>query len=344
MRHLQHFLDQAGLLTPHFIGVDLAGQFFIAVGIDMSKKVPTLSHFTFTHLDQMEKDLQEHPQLLDQINAALPIKPCTYSIIAAPSHSVTTHIIDIAADATDVQQEQLIFQAATKIFPHHAKELYFDYVPAPEDMTQKKHNHTAYLLVAAHKNGIEHALQLLKPSRAPTRIVDIDYNAIERGYALIQMAENDTPKKTGIIDINADRILLTIFDNNECLYSSYHRYKLDGIIEIIRANLPPTSDQKSTLVDQQSTLLSHEVQHVFNAYLAKEQTPPQQLYLSGHAALIPELEQLVTAATQTTTVKANPFNGLLQSAHIDASLLAHYAPACLMTAGLAMRNIHYATH
>lgn len=344
MRHVQHFLDQAGLLTPHFIGVDLACQFFIAVGIDLNNTVPTLSHFAFTHLDQMKKDLQDDPQLLHQINAALPMKPCTYSIIAAPSHSVTTHIIDIAADATDAQQEQMIFQAATRLFPHHAKELYFDYVPAPDEIAQKKHNYTAYLLVAAHKNGIERPLQLLKPSHAPTRIVDIDYNAIERGYALIKMAESETPNKTGIIDINADRILLTIFDNNECIYSSYHRYKLDGIIEIIRANLHPPSDQKSTLIDQQSTLLSHEVQHVFNAYLAKELGQPEQLYLSGHAALIPELEQLVTAATNTATLKANPFKGLLQSTHIEPSLLAHYAPACLMTAGLAMRNIHYATH
>lgn len=186
----------------------------------------------------------------------------------------------------------------------------------------------------------------------PARILDVDYYALERAYQLIQpeLTKEQSDGNVGILDINSSRMLFVVMRQGEMIHVHHQHYAVKGITNLIRNYFESITKHQeestnSNLVseefsDIQKQQLLDQIQYVLKTFGPDDLDHKiSKLILSGRALLIPSLENLIKSHCNIDTLLANPFRHMSRSLSVDHRMLEHFAPACLLACGLAMRNL-----
>ncbi|MCH9770225.1 MAG: hypothetical protein K0U12_05035, partial [Gammaproteobacteria bacterium] len=136
--NLQQLQGWIGLSKTTHVGLDLDPGSVILVQFDGNPAAPQLSHFTMTTVSNdtlAENNLDETAALAKTIQQAKIIAGIgnASSVIAAPSKLVNTHELHIRKQKSTSQYENLVWNAARKVFPDIFNKLYMDYHLLPNE-------------------------------------------------------------------------------------------------------------------------------------------------------------------------------------------------------------------
>jgi type IV pilus assembly protein PilM len=232
-------LELTGLNKPTFIGADLEPSSSLLVWVTKKQKTFRLQYFNITELpgDAFDKNVINDPERIGKIiaqSAKKVISNSTYSILPASAKLVTTHTIKVPTKSDEKKQEALIYAEVEKLFPNIINELYLDYTITEKCSPESKLQEV--FVVAAHKNAIQNRLETMNFARIPTRILDVDYFAIQRGFELLKkdLLPEVIKENVAILDINTSRLLLTVFNNEELIHFKHHDYFIKDFSRLIR--------------------------------------------------------------------------------------------------------------
>lgn len=251
--------------------------------------------------------------------------------IALPGSKVVIKQIPLEKQLPDDTAETLAWQEAKHAFPELAKSLMLDFAQV-ENVTKSGEKKHFLLLVVARKEDITPRVEALQNAGLTTKIVDVDYYALERAYPLFasQLPVEHEKQYVGIIDFNPRSLLLVVMYQKRMVYFTRHSYAGgSALIPLVKAALQHEATPRVT--EEQHTQIVMAIRHLFQLFYT-ENTGKMitTLAITGRCALLTETIHALGAALNIPVVIPDPFSTF----HFSQPL----APAFVLGCGLALRG------
>jgi type IV pilus assembly protein PilM len=185
--------------------------------------------------------------------------------------------------------------------------------------------------------------------------MDVESYATLAAYERIAnlLPESGAGQTVAIFDIGAQSIHINVLFNNESVYLREHGFGGNQLNHEISRRYGMTSEEAET-AKRKGTLpetYEMEVLRPYSETLAMEIGRALQLFttstqyhkvdhvlLAGGGAVIPGIDEVVSARVSIPTIVVNPFSNMLAGAKIRPQQLANDAPSLFVACGLAMRR------
>lgn len=355
-------LFETGSKGPHAtMGLDIEPSSIALLELGCTEHKIELQHMAIVALDNdiVSYDDVNQPdaliKALNQVKRKAGIGSKTVAIIA-PGTLVVTKEISLPISIKKDQWEFYAWSEARKIFSGLINNLYLDFAVDENVQTMEKTKLKKMLLIAARKQEMARRLKAIEDSGLQTKIIDVDYYALERAYPLIieQLPKNHIQQHVALLHVDTAFMLMAVMHNDTMVYC--HRQGYDGsllskliekylfgdsMVEQINEGKEAQTKtasflQKSSQVDR----LANRIQHFLEFYYAESHIKKlDHIVLSGRCAVIPKLDEYVQQKVNIPTIVANPFCNFKISDNIDKTNIKRKAPAFMLSCGLALRGI-----
>ncbi len=352
--NINSILERCGLIEPIYFGMDIDPTSIIALEINQKNVRLTLDELGVVELQSgtIIKDHLEEPNALAKVlrNLGSRYKFAGHnSVIAASSKLVTTHYMIAPKEEDPKKIEFQVQNEAKKAFPNIYNDIYLDYVKIKDEDAEKENNEKI-LLIAAHKKSLQPIVAAIKNAELTTKVIDVDYYVIQRMFeALPYLFKKPV---TAILNVDSSSSILVVIENKEVTHHFQHGFLIPGfdrIIHYVLQCLCPSllSEKSNEKHDINAAKLNPTLENQFinqldfllKTYTNKSDAAKlEQIALTGRAALIPGVAQLITQKFGVETVILNPLAEFKIGPNVSSSVVDQIGPACFLACGLAMRN------
>lgn len=274
-------------------------------------------------------------------------------VMALPASAVITKKILLPAGLSGIELENQVESEANQLIPFPLDEVNLDFQvlgPSPGSP-----NDMEVLLAAARKEKVEDRVALAEAAGLKALVMDVESYATLAAYERIAalLPNAGAGLTVAIFDIGANSIHINVLSNNESVYLREHGFGGAQLNYEISRRYGMTSDE-AEIAKRKGTLpetYEMEVLRPYSETLAMEIGRALQLFttstqyhkvdhvlLAGGGAIIPGLDEVVSARVSIPTIVANPFSNMSVGTKIRPQQLANDAPSLFVACGLAMRR------
>lgn len=288
----------------------------------------------------------------------------THAAIAMPGSRVVIKQIKLEKSLSEDDAEVRAWQEARKAFPDLVKNLYLDFAQVKES------DQKFLIIVMVKKEDVMPRVECLQQAGLQTKIVDVDYYALERTYHLFssQLPETHTEKYVAILHFNPHSILLLVMYRKSAMYFNRQTYTGDAMVPLVQRAMgievtpvqnmpimlaplnldssltftsPPTpTTNPDELTEEQKSHAVMTIRRLFQSFYADNVGRAIEcIAMTGRCALILDLTQYIEKTLGIATIVANPLASLKMSEHVDAKRILKLGPAFALSCGLAMRGV-----
>ncbi|KZE33473.1 type IV pilus assembly protein PilM [Crenobacter luteus] len=258
--------------------------------------------------------------------------------------------------AQSQELEALIESEAQQYIPFALDEVNLDYQvlgPAahnPDDLE--------VMLCAARKEKVDERVAAVEMAGLKAAVVDVDAFATLTAFEQIQLQlpEQGMNQTFALFDIGATKIYCNVIRNGQQLYYREQAFGGQQLTRDIqrRYGIPYEEAERGKcsmslpdgyeaellhpFVDSLAQEIQRALQFFYTTVSVSQYLRVDYLLLAGGSSLLPGLDDAVSARTQISTMIANPFTTMVQSAAIRPKALLLDAPSLLVACGLALRR------
>lgn len=340
---------------PPIVGLDIGTRQIKAVWLEQSKDGFVLQGYAcepITKIAFSEREIKDYESVsiaLKKIRKVLKTK-LKQANVAVAGTSVISKIVYMDPDQSDYELENQIEIEADSLIPYPLDEVYLDFEEMGPSAT-----HTGkvnVLLTAAHKDLVDSRLLLAREANFEPKIVDMENYAI--GNALDFFYPNEDPEKAVCcVNIGASLLQICVVKNGDVIYTKEHAFGLNNLINDISAiHMVERETAERQLLD--GTLTSNWIEDTLPIFAANLQQNinralqmymstlhaerPNSILLSGGAATIAPLVDILNQDLGLEVSCFNPFSKMTINPKLDAARLEKIAPQLAIAAGLASRS------
>ncbi|GMM69579.1 pilus assembly protein PilM [Alteromonas sp. MTD1] len=340
---------------PPIVGLDIGTRQIKAVWLEQSKDGFVLQGYAcepITKIAFSEREIKDYESVsiaLKKIRKVLKTK-LKQANVAVAGTSVISKIVYMDPDQSDYELENQIEIEADSLIPYPLDEVYLDFEEMGPSAT-----HTGkvnVLLTAAHKDLVDSRLLLAREANFEPKIVDMENYAI--GNALDFFYPNEDPEKAVCcVNIGASLLQICVVKNGDVIYTKEHAFGLNNLINDISAiHMVERETAERQLLDGtltgnwiEDTLpifaanLQQNINRALQMYMSTLHAErPTSILLSGGAATIAPLVDILNQDLGLEVSCFNPFSQMTINPKLDAARLEKIAPQLAIAAGLASRS------
>jgi type IV pilus assembly protein PilM len=340
---------------PPIVGLDIGTRQIKAVWLEQSKDGFVLQGYAcepITKIAFSEREIKDYESVsiaLKKIRKVLKTK-LKQANVAVAGTSVISKIVYMDPDQSDYELENQIEIEADSLIPYPLDEVYLDFEEMGPSAT-----HTGkvnVLLTAAHKDLVDSRLLLAREANFEPKIVDMENYAI--GNALDFFYPNEDPEKAVCcVNIGASLLQICVVKNGDVIYTKEHAFGLNNLINDISAiHMVERETAERQLLDGtltgnwiEDTLpifaanLQQNINRALQMYMSTLHAErPNSILLSGGAATIAPLVDILNQDLGLEVSCFNPFSQMTINPKLDTTRLEKIAPQLAIAAGLASRS------
>ncbi|MCB1693514.1 MAG: pilus assembly protein PilM [Pseudomonadales bacterium] len=274
--------------------------------------------------------------------------------VAVAGSAVITKTIEMAANLSEDEMENLLQVEADQYIPYPLDEVALDFEvlgPSPRSEDQVE-----VLLAACRKENVEMRQAAVELAGLKAKVVDIEAHCMQRAFNLVReqfTGEGGEDQIIAIIDIGATMTTLSVLTSTGTPYTREQLFGGKQLTEEIQRRYS-LSVEEAGLAKKQGGLpddYESEVLQPFKEAVVQQVTRSLQFFysssayddvdhiiLAGGTASIDGLADMVSAKLGTPTSMANPFVNMSLSSKVNEVNLSNDAPALMIACGLAMRS------
>lgn len=266
--------------------------------------------------------------------------------IAMPGSKVVIKQVKLDAQLNEADAEARAWQEARKTFPEIVKNLYLDFsqMRDPDISRNKKY---ILVIVMVRKEDITPRVDALQQAGLTTKVVDVDYYALQRCYPLLasQLPADHVDNYMAMIDFNPHSIVFLVMYKKSMIYGNRQTYTGDVLVPIVQRALGSAETEVTPMVPDELTneQKSHVVMFIRRLFQSFYTENPgkaiNHLLMTGRCALIPELTQHIEKMLDIPLVVGNPLTSIKISDSVESEKLTQLGPAFALSCGLAMRGV-----
>ena len=273
--------------------------------------------------------------------------------MALPTSAVITKKITLPANLREHDMEIQVESEANQYIPFALEEVNLDFQvigPAPGNADDVE-----VLLAASRKEKVEDRVAAAEVAELTPVVMDVEAYATLAAYELVvkQLPGDGAGQIIALLDIGASAMTVTIMKDDQQVYAREQAFGGSQLTdEIMRAyGIGPDEAENLKRSGTPPDNYEAEILHPFIENMVQEvaralqffftSTPYGEVHhiiLSGGAALVPGIAELVGQRTNVNTLLADPFAGMAISPRIRAKQLAADAPSLMVACGLALRK------
>ncbi|WP_412724425.1 type IV pilus assembly protein PilM [Alteromonas sp. D210916BOD_24] len=340
---------------PPIVGLDIGTRQIKAVWLEQTKEGFMLQGYACEPINKIafsEREIKDYESVsvaLKKVKKALKSK-IKHVNVAVAGTSVLSKVVHMDPDQSDYELENQIEIEADSLIPYPLEEVYLDFEELGASPT-----HTGkvnVLLTAAHKDIVDSRLLLAREANFEPKIVDVENYAI--GNALDYFyTPTETQQPLCCVNVGASLLQICVMKEGEVVYTKEHGYGLDHLVTDISAihmmerEVAERHLLEGTLaanwVDDTLPIFAANLQQHINRALQMYMTTmhaerPSQLLLSGGAATIAPLVDMLNQDLGIDVVCFNPFDNMAINPKLDVDQLNSIAPQLVVATGLASRS------
>lgn len=273
--------------------------------------------------------------------------------LALPAAAVITKKIIVPAGQ---REDDLAFQVeneASQYIPFALDEVELDFqvirsMPDNQDEVE-------VLIAVSRKDNVEDRVAAALTAGLKTVVMDVESYAAQAAFELVerQLPDGGKDKVIALVDIGATTMSINILHNGQSIYIRDQPFGGNQLTQEIhnQFNLSPdeaeTAKRSGNLPENYKVdvllpfceTLALEVTRAIQFFFTSTQyTKIDYIFIAGGCAVIPGLNEIISARTQVSTLTINPFSSMDISSRIIPRQLNMDAPSLLIACGLAMRS------
>jgi type IV pilus assembly protein PilM len=185
--------------------------------------------------------------------------------------------------------------------------------------------------------------------------MDVESYAQQSALSMVvrQLPKEGKDRNVAVVDIGASVMNVSVLRNDQSVYTREQAFGGNQLTQDIvsRYGMSPEEaeaakrsgslpdDFEAEVLRPFMENLAIEVQRALQFFFTSTQfSSVDHILLAGGSAVIPGLDEVVSARTQVQTVVANPFAQMQTSPRIQLKRLVLDAPSLIVACGLAMRR------
>ncbi len=303
-------------------------------------------------IDREIQDIEAVGNVISKIRKKI-TSSVTHAAAAVSGQTVITKIIYMDVTLTEQELASQIEIEADSLIPYPLDEVSLDFESL--EVNESDPSKINVLLSAARTESIEARVSALETGGFQAKVIDVESYAVNRPYELVlsQLPEDAADKVVAMVDIGSVMTLFSVTDSGEHIYSRdqifggeqytrsivsyYNKTFEEAELAKIGNDLPP--NYTFEVLAPFHTVLVQQIRRAIQMFLTSSgKEKVDYLVISGGTSLVEGVESLLSEELGIYTVKANPFEGMQKSAHIDVEKLEEIAPKFMVATGLALRS------
>jgi len=273
--------------------------------------------------------------------------------MALPTAAVITKKIIVPAGLREEELELQVETEANQYIPFALEEVNLDFQvvgPAPSSPEEVE-----VLIAASRKERVEDRVAVAQAAGLKALVMDVESYAMQAAFDLIkkQFPNDAKDQNIALVDVGANVMNITVLRNEQPVYTREQAFGGNQLTQDIMrqygmsheeaeaakrsGGLPETYDAEVLRPFIENAAL--EIQRAMQFFFTSTQfNSIEHILLTGGSAVIPGLDEVVSARTQVNTLVANPFVGMAVNPRILLKKLVADAPSLMIACGLAMRR------
>ena len=275
-----------------------------------------------------------------------------YVAMALPTAAVITKKIILPANLRETEMEVQVESEANQYIPFALDEVNLDFQvigPAPSSPDEVE-----VLIAASRKEKVEDRVACAEVAELKPLVMDVESYAIQSAFDLVVENLGAGPDQIiALVDIGANATKVTIMRGGQPVYSREQAFGGSQLTqdimraygmnaeeaELLKRNGPAPENYESELLRPFLDNLALEVSRALQFFFTSTQyNQVHHIVLAGGCAVIPGVDEVVAARTQTDTIVANPFVNMVPSSRVRPKQLVAEAPSLMVACGLALRR------
>ncbi|MDP2808606.1 MAG: pilus assembly protein PilM [Rhodocyclaceae bacterium] len=279
-----------------------------------------------------------------------------YVAMSLPTAAVITKKIILPANLRETEMEVQVESEANQYIPFALDEVNLDFQivgPAPSSPDEVE-----VLIAASRKEKVEDRVACAEAAELKPLVMDVESYAIQAAFDLVmkQLPDVDAAGAdpiVALVDVGANAMKVTIMRGGQPVYSREQAFGGGQLTQDIMRAYGMSAEEAETVKRSGSAPENYEAELLrpFLDNLALEVSRALQFFftstqynqvhhivLAGGCAIIPGVDEAVSARTQINTVVANPFVNMVLSSRIRPKQLVADAPSLMVACGLALRR------
>jgi len=273
--------------------------------------------------------------------------------MAVPTGAVITKKIIVQSSLREDELEIQVETEANQYIPFALDEVNLDFQvigPAPSSTEEQE-----VLIAATRKEKVEDRVAVAESAGLKPLVMDVESFAQQSALSMVvrQLPKEGKDRNVAVVDIGANVMNVSVLRNDQSVYTREQAFGGNQLTQDIvsrygmsveeaeaakRSNSLPDDFEYEVLRPFMENL-GIEVQRALQFFFTSTQySSVDHILLAGGSAVIPGLEQVVSARTQVETMVANPFAQMQTSPRIQLKRLVLDAPSLIVACGLAMRR------
>ncbi len=273
--------------------------------------------------------------------------------LAMPAADVITKKIVVAAGQREDDLALQVENEASQYIPFSLDEVDLDFQVTKQ--IPDNPNEVEILIAASRKDKVEDRVAVVLSAGLNAVVVDVEPYAAQAAFELIenQLPNGAKDQVIALIDVGSAVMNINVLHNGESVYMRDQPFGGNQLTQEIRnqfnlsleeaelakrkGNLP--DNYKTDVLQPFCETLAIELMRAIQFfYTSTQYTEVNYILVAGGCAMIPDLDKIIAARTQVSTLVVNPFSSMELSNRIVPRQLDVDAPALLIACGLALRS------
>jgi type IV pilus assembly protein PilM len=273
--------------------------------------------------------------------------------MAVPTGAVITKKIVVNAALRESELEIQVEAEANQYIPFALEEVNLDFQvlgPSPTSPDEQE-----VLIAATRKEKVEDRVAVAESAGLKPLVMDVESFAQQTALSLVVQAlpGGGKDQNIAVVDVGANVMNVTVLRNDQSVYTREQAFGGNQLTQEIvsRYGMSPEEaenakrsgglpdDFEAEVLRPFMENLSTEVQRALQFFFTSTQYHNvDHILLAGGSAVIPGLDEVVTARAQVPASIANPFAQMQTSPRVQLKRLMIDAPSLIVACGLAMRR------
>jgi type IV pilus assembly protein PilM len=273
--------------------------------------------------------------------------------MAVPTGAVITKKIIVQSSLREDELEVQVETEANQYIPFALEEVNLDFQvigPSPSSPEEQE-----VLIAATRKEKVEDRVAVAESAGLKPLVMDVESYAQQSALSMVvrQLPKEGKDRNVAVVDIGASVMNVSVLRNDQSVYTREQAFGGNQLTQDIvsRYGMSPEEaeaakrsgslpdDFEAEVLRPFMENLAIEVQRALQFFFTSTQySSVDHILLAGGSAVIPGLDEVVSARTQVQTMVANPFAQMQTSPRIQLKRLVLDAPSLIVACGLAMRR------
>ncbi|NKN32662.1 pilus assembly protein PilM [Marichromatium bheemlicum] len=273
-----------------------------------------------------------------------------HAAVAVAGSAVITKTIMMPAGLDDAELESQIALEADQYIPYPLEEVNLDFEvigPAQSDPGMVE-----VLLAASRTENVDDRVNALETAGLVPAIVDVEAYAMENACALL--LDEGGGATVALADVGSATTTLHVLHEGRIVYTREQNFGGQQLRDEVQRRYGFSREQAAQKILDGDVAEGYDMdvlapfkealaQQIGRAlqffYSGTSYSKVDRLVISGGAASLPRLDQLVGERLRIPTTIANPFARMVLAPTLDAQALMREAPGMMLALGLALRGV-----